>query len=101
MRLDSLAINVPTAPATTPGVAQSVRDLREKSLQLIGPMTGSYDIECSLDGTHFAKTWTGITTDVIKGIPEACTHVRIVPTVNTVAPTAVLNGFNARTDGGG
>jgi hypothetical protein len=99
MRLDTLTLAVPSAVGN--GVAQSVRDLREKYVQVDGVFAGSLDIEVSLNGGNtFAKSAVALTAPGIRSIPEPATHVRVVMTALTSgAATAVITGFNARTEG--
>ena len=92
MRLEIITLNVPADGNTGPGTAQSVRDLRGKTLQFIGGV-GSWDIEVSLDGTNFAPAIAGIEEAGVYLLEHACTHLRINATTNTTAPTVRLGGY--------
>jgi hypothetical protein len=93
MAVYSLSLNVPTGVGV--GSSQSVRDMREKTVQVIGAFTGSLNIEVSLDGgANFTPSSTAITAPGLKSVPEPATHLRLRATaMSGTAPTAVVAGF--------
>lgn len=100
MRLESYSLDVKATAGN--GTSQSVRDLREKYVQIGGgAFTGSLQVQVSLnEGADFASSGAAFTAPGIVSIPEPATHIRIVTgSLSAGTPTACVNGYNARTEG--
>lgn len=97
MRLESYTLPVPENAGN--GVSKSVRDLREKYVQIGGDsFTGTLRIEVSLNGSDFARSGSDISARGIYSIPEPALYLRIVNiNLGGATPTAVVNGYNTQT----
>jgi len=91
MSLHVLQLAVPASGDTGPGAGRVVRDLSNKTLQIVGG-DGSWDVQISLNGTDYATALSGVDPGEVYLLEHACSHVRINALVNTTAPVVLLAG---------
>lgn len=97
MRVESIVMLVPAAPGN--GASYKVRDLTTKCVQVAGTFVGTLNIEVTLNGTDYIPTVAGITAPGLYEVPEPAMLVRmVVVALSSGAATAVLNGYDIRTD---
>jgi hypothetical protein len=88
------------AVAGANGGSVSVRDYRDKTVQILGTFSATLDVQVSLDGgNNYVSVAAALTAPGVHQIPQTCTHIR-VRTVAFVSgvPAAVLGAFDARSD---
>jgi hypothetical protein len=91
-RRDKYAFDFPTTVAN--GVAQSVADMSDKWFQVVG-LTGTADLEGTIDGTTWVKLITGIANGIVV-VTQGVMQLRIARTGNG-AGSAFVAGL-ARSD---
>lgn len=91
MRLTTFQLNLPANGATGPGAPHPIGDYKSMALQFVGG-SGSWDIECSLNGVDFVKAHT-VTAPGIYTVDYPCTHIRVNATSNATAPKVYVGGY--------
>ncbi len=76
MRWDSVNPEVPNVDGT-PGAAVVVKEAKLKAVQVVGYTAGEWEIEGSVDGTHFGKLGASLTADGVVERTEAVQLLRI------------------------
>lgn len=102
MRSELYSLNVPTTQTT--GTPFPARNLRDKSIQLVGIAGGGVaKVEGTIDGSTWVAASGGagnISADGVYAITETFDLIRINrSTLGTGTWTATLNGYNVRAGG--
>ena len=94
-RPERMPMEVPTAGIT--GAAVNVFRLRDKTVQISGPFTGSLQVEGSVDGDAFEPIGAPATAPGFFLIPVTVAFIRVrTNELTSGAPHAVVAGFDFR-----
>jgi hypothetical protein len=94
-RPERLPLDVPAAPGV--GATANVFRLRDKTVQVSGPFTGSLQLEGSVDGDAFEPIGGPLAAPGFVLVPMTVAFVRMrVDALTSGGPRAIVAGFDFR-----